>query len=189
MRMSSLSKQGYGYVAETNFYIEMVYVCLILIAVLTAFYLFIILGNRRVKVKLLNGKAFFRKGFATSAGVDVSAAEVVKVGAGMYCIQTGLAVEIPAGHFGLLCFRSGAARRLLEECGVMSAPGVIDADYRGELLYYFRTLQDLEVFEVKQLLGTYPLQIVFIKINDLNPAIAEELNPTKRGVGGFGSSN
>ena len=189
MRMSSLSKQGYGYVVEGNFYAEMVYVCLILIATLVAFYLLISLLNRRVKIKLLSSRAFFRKGFATSAGVDLSAAEVVKLGAGVYCIKTGISMEIPEGQFGLLCFRSSAVKRLLEECGVMSAPGIIDADYRGELLYYFRTLQDLEIFEIKRLLGTYPLQVVFIKINDLNPVIAEELKPTKRGAGGFGSSN
>ena len=187
MRMSSLSRQAY--IAESNFYLEMVYVCLILIAALVAFYLLISLLNRRVKVKLLNARAFFRKGFTTSAGVDLSAAEVVKIGAGVYCINTGISMEIPEGQFGLLCFRSGVSKRLLEECGVMSAPGVIDADYRGELKYYFKTLRDLEVFEIKQLLGTYPLQIVFIKINDLAPAIVKELTFSKRGAGGFGSSN
>jgi deoxyuridine 5'-triphosphate nucleotidohydrolase len=187
MRMSSLSKQGY--IVESNFYIEMVYICLALILVLTLFALLFSLLHRRVKFKLLNSKAFFRKGFATSAGVDISAAEIVKIGAGVYRINTGISMEIPAGQFGLLCFRSGVAKRLIEECGVMSAPGIIDADYRGELQYYFRTLQDLEVSEIKQLLGTYPLQIVFIKINDSNPVIAEELTPSKRGAGGFGSSN
>jgi dUTP pyrophosphatase len=43
-------------------------------------------------------------------------------------IPTGIMVEIPAGHLGLITARSGAAKS-----GILVVPGIIDEDYRGEV--------------------------------------------------------
>ena len=47
-------------------------------------------------------------------------------------VPTGLAVAIPEGHVGLVAPRSGLAAR--HGLGVVNAPGVIDAGYRGEVM-------------------------------------------------------
>lgn len=46
-------------------------------------------------------------------------------------VGTGIAIELPPGHVGLVCSRSGLAAK--EGIHVLNAPGVIDEDYRGEI--------------------------------------------------------
>lgn len=45
-------------------------------------------------------------------------------------IPTGIAIELPPGHVGLVCSRSGLAS---QGVFVANGPGIIDPDYRGEL--------------------------------------------------------
>jgi len=67
------------------------------------------------------------------AGVDLRAREtVVLESGGRAMVPTGLAVAIPEGHVGLVAPRSGLAAR--HGLGVVNAPGVIDAGYRGEVM-------------------------------------------------------
>src|ERR1700741_1588886 len=65
-----------------------------------------------------------------AAGADLHAAEAVTLPAGgRAAAATGLFVEIPAGHVGLVWPRSGLAVRH----GIDTLAGVIDSDYRGEV--------------------------------------------------------
>ena len=98
-------------------------------------------------------------------------------------VHTGLAVEIPEGFVGLVCARSGLATK--RGLAPANKVGVIDADYRGEImvaLHNHGTLpQTIEHGErVAQLLLMPYLTAVYEK--------AESLTDTDRGAGGFGST-
>ncbi len=66
------------------------------------------------------------------AGVDLYAAAAVTLGPGERAtVGTGVAVAIPEGYAGLVTPRSGLAQR--HGLGIVNAPGVVDAGYRGEI--------------------------------------------------------
>ena len=97
--------------------------------------------------------------------------------------HTGIALEIPEGYAGLVYARSGLS------CKKGLAPankvGVIDADYRGEIMVALHNHSDeavtLENSErVAQLVITPFLGAIFNEV--------DELSDTVRGVGGFGST-
>src|ERR1700759_1979454 len=65
------------------------------------------------------------------AGLDLYSTEIAPLGPGeRWSVGTGIAIELPEGHAGLVLPRSGLAR----EHGIAlgNAPGLIDAGYRGE---------------------------------------------------------
>ena len=69
---------------------------------------------------------------ASDAGLDLSACEEMTIGPGERAlVPTGLAVEIPADHAGIVAPRSGLALR--HGISIVNTPGVIDAGYRGEV--------------------------------------------------------
>src|SRR5918912_2856249 len=71
------------------------------------------------------------RGSSESAGLDLYAVERVTLGAGeRAAVRTGLAVAIPRGFYGRVAPRSGLAVRH----GLDTMSGVIDSDYRGEIL-------------------------------------------------------
>lgn len=98
-------------------------------------------------------------------------------------IPTGLAMEIPAGYVGLICARSGLSiRRGLAPANKV---GVIDADYRGEVLValynHGSEAQTVEPGErIAQFLLTPCLTASFVP--------TDTLHDTVRGEGGFGST-
>ena len=66
------------------------------------------------------------------AGLDLYALEDAQLGPGARAqVRTGIAVEIPPGHAGLVLPRSGLAAR--HGIALVNAPGLIDAGYRGEI--------------------------------------------------------
>lgn len=122
------------------------------------------------------------RGSARAAGLDLCAVERVTIAAGARAaVRTGLAVEIPAGFYGRVAPRSGLAVRQ----GIDVLAGVIDSDYRGEILCALVNHGD-EPFEVEP--GARVAQLVIEAIATPEPAWAEELEETERGAGGFGST-
>jgi dUTP pyrophosphatase len=98
-------------------------------------------------------------------------------------VPTGLAVAIPEQFEAQIRPRSGlAARRGLT---VLNAPGTIDSDYRGEVQVLLVNLSDAPV-------TIAPLeriaQIVFAPVARAELWLADELPPTPRGDGGYGST-
>ena len=66
------------------------------------------------------------------AGYDLHALHAATLAPGERAtIGTGIAIELPAGHAGLVLPRSGLAAR--HGIAIVNAPGLIDAGYRGEL--------------------------------------------------------
>lgn len=99
-------------------------------------------------------------------------------------IHTGIAVEIPKGYVGLIFARSGIAHK--QHVRPSNAVGVIDADYRGEILVslYNDNLSD----EVDISVGQRIAQLVIIPYLSLEPEEVDHLDCTDRGKGGFGST-
>ena len=79
------------------------------------------------------GAALPGRPYDGDAGLDLTACEALRIGPGERAVvPTGVAVEIPAGHAGLVLPRSGLAAT--HGISIVNAPGLIDSGYRGELL-------------------------------------------------------
>ena len=97
---------------------------------------------------------------------------------------TGVGVEIPEGHAGLVLPRSGLARD--HGISLVNAPGLIDSGYRGELRVLLLNTDPAETFRVEP--GERIAQLVLTPILVAEPVDADALNESPRGRSGFGSS-
>lgn len=137
----------------------------------------------RLRFKRLHAEARLpTRGSAHAAGLDLYAVERVTIRpGGRAAVRTGLAVAIPEGFYGRVAPRSGLALRH----GLDVLAGVIDADYRGEILCALVNHGD-EPFVVEP--GARVAQLIVEAIATPSAAWAEELEETERGAGGFGST-
>jgi dUTP pyrophosphatase len=119
------------------------------------------------------------------AGLDLYANEASAIEPGARAsVGTGLAVEIPPKHAGLVLPRSGLAAR--HGIALVNAPGLIDAGYRGEIRVLLLNTDRAERFEVDP--GDRIAQLLVTVFASVEPIAATELAETVRGHGGFGSS-
>jgi dUTP pyrophosphatase len=119
------------------------------------------------------------------AGLDLYAAEPATIGAGCRApVGTGIAVEIPPGHAGLVLPRSGLAAR--HGIALVNSPGLIDSGYRGELRVLLLNTDRDRAFEVHP--GDRIAQLLLTPVATADPVEAIELSVTARAAGGFGSS-
>jgi dUTP pyrophosphatase len=119
------------------------------------------------------------------AGLDLCACEAAHLGPGeRWSVGTGVAVEIPAGHAGLVLPRSGLARD--HGIALVNSPGLIDAGYRGEVRVLLLNTDPAETFRIKP--GERIAQLVVVPVGLPEPVEVESLNESSRGDGGFGSS-
>lgn len=95
----------------------------------------------------------------------------------------GFAVAFPEGSVGLVCSRSGLVRFGLV---VLGAPGIIDADYRGEV---GAPLVNLGRERLTLSVGDRVAQLVVVPyVSGFARVAYEDLGMTDRGSGGFGST-
>ena len=119
------------------------------------------------------------------AGLDLHAVEEVELAPGERAkVGTGVAVELPPGHAGWVVPRSGLAAR--HGIGVVNAPGLIDAGYRGELSVVLINLDRHASFEVA--VGMRIAQLVVTPVALPQLVEVAELEASARGSGGFGST-
>lgn len=119
------------------------------------------------------------------AGLDLLSSEAAHLGPGeRWSIGTGVAVEIPDGHAGLVLPRSGLARE--HGIALVNSPGLIDSGYRGEIRVLLLNTDPAEVYRVKA--GDRIAQLLITPIVFAEPVEALELTASARGTGGFGSS-
>ena len=119
------------------------------------------------------------------AGFDQSACEEITIGVGeRAAVGTGIAVEIPDGHAGLVVPRSGLALR--HGISMVNSPGVIDAGYRGEVRLLLLNTDNASAFTVEP--GMRVAQLLVVPLADIELIETDEATATDRGVGGFGSS-
>jgi dUTP pyrophosphatase len=119
------------------------------------------------------------------AGADLCAAEdVLLPPGGRATVGTGLAVAVPDGHAAFVHPRSGLAAR--HGITVVNAPGTVDAGYRGEVRVVLLNTDPDEPFTVRR--GDRIAQLVVQPVTAVRFVDVEELPPTPRGEGGFGST-
>lgn len=127
------------------------------------------------------------RGSEHAVGYDLYASEKTQVkfsdsGIQNWClVKTGLAVAIPAGHYGRVAPRSGLAKN----DGLDVLAGVVDPDYRGELGVILIN-HNHHTFWV--LPGMKIAQLVIEKVSTPDAEWATELPDTDRGAKGFGST-
>jgi len=122
---------------------------------------------------------------AGDAGLDLYACESAHIGPGeRWSVGTGVGVEIPEGHAGLVLPRSGIARD--HGIALVNAPGLIDSGYRGELRVLLLNTDPAETFRVAP--GDRIAQLLLTPIASAEPVETAALEDSARGAGGFGSS-
>ena len=119
------------------------------------------------------------------AGLDLYACEDAHIGPGeRWGVGTGVAVEIPEGHAGLVLPRSGLARD--HGISLVNAPGLIDSGYRGEVRVLLLNNDPADIFRISA--GDRIAQLVLVPIAIAEAVEAPGLVESARGEGGFGSS-
>ncbi len=99
-------------------------------------------------------------------------------------IPTGIALEIPLGYAGFIQPRSGLA--LEHGIGIVNSPGLIDSGYRGEVAVILINFDKDKSFRVKK--GDKVCQLVIQKVENPDIEVVEDLDNTKRGRAGWGST-
>ena len=140
-----------------------------------------------IPVKILRGGALLPAyGSPEAAGADLyaclEASVTIEPGKTAF-VPTGIAMEVPKGCAGLIYARSGlACKRGLAPANKV---GVVDSDYRGEIMVALHNHGDQAQTICH---GERIAQMVITPV--LTPAyeIVSDLNDTKRGTGGFGST-
>ena len=141
----------------------------------------------KVKIRKLDARAILPTyGSPFSAGADlyaVSEENVTFLPGETKFIHTGISMEIPQGYVGLVYARSGmACKRGLAPANKV---GVIDADYRGEIMVALHNHSGSEqIIEP----GERVAQIVIAPFITAEFEECDELSDTLRGDGGFGST-
>ena len=121
-----------------------------------------------------------------SAGMDIRANledPIVLKPMQRVLVPTGLSMEIPLGFEGQIRPRSGLAIKY--GLSLINCVGTIDSDYRGELKIPMINLGS-EDFSIEH--GERIAQFILAKHGIVKWELEENLNETKRGVGGFGST-
>ena len=122
---------------------------------------------------------------ADDAGYDLRAAEAKVLEPGERAsVGTGIALEIPDGHAGLVLPRSGLAAR--HGISLVNAPGLIDAGYRGEVRVLLLNTDRSESFSIEP--GDRIAQLLVVRHEAPELEEAQELAESRRGEGGFGST-
>jgi dUTP pyrophosphatase len=118
------------------------------------------------------------------AGMDLTAISMEKDDNGNVVYGTGLAIEIPKGHVGLIFPRSSNSKTDLY---LTNHVGVIDSGYRGEIMFKFRanpSLINAKIYHPGDRVG----QLIIIPYPHVYLVETDELSGTERGEGGFGST-
>ena len=142
-----------------------------------------------LKFKKLNEKAVLpSRSHVTDAGLDLTTygftQEVDASGKLILVYHTGLAVEIPEGHMGLLFMRSSVATKSVT---MTNCVGIVDSGYRGELIGKFKITTDSIPTVYQE--GERVMQLVVMPFPQFEPVFVDELEEGDRGENGYGSSN
>lgn len=117
------------------------------------------------------------------AGYDLSADEDIVIPSGEWkLISTGISFKVPSGTYGRIAPRSGLSYKK----GTMIGAGVIDEGYRGHvkvLIFNMNFKSELRVTK-----GDRIAQLILEKIATPEVLEVDDLEESKRGDNGFGSS-
>src|SRR6185295_719355 len=136
-----------------------------------------------LRFKQLDPRAVLpKRGSVLAAGLDVCGIEDVEIAPMQRVMaRTGLAVAIPPGLYGRVAPRSGLAVK----SGLDVLAGVIDSDYRGEIVCVLYNTGDETI---KLPAGSKICQLIIEQIITPEATWTTDLDETARGAGGFGST-
>jgi dUTP pyrophosphatase len=142
-----------------------------------------------LKFKRLEDNAILPiRGTKGAAGIDLTCTKIEtalnEANQLMLVYHTGLAVEIPAGYVGLLIPRSSIWKKSL---WLTDNVGVIDSDFRGEIVAIMKATTDTIPAVYKQ--GERFCQLVIVPIPEYTITEVSELSPTERDDGGSGTGH
>jgi len=119
------------------------------------------------------------------AGLDLYALEAVTLEPGeRAAVPTGIAVELPLGHAGLVLPRSGLAAS--HGIALVNAPGLIDSGYRGEVRVLLLNTDRTAAYDVQP--GDRIAQLLVVRFEAPEVVEVQALAESERAAGGFGSS-
>lgn len=130
--------------------------------------------------KVAKGAKPIKRATAEAAGYDLSAFGDHELHVGINVVKTGISLEIPVGYCGIVKLRSGWSRRT----GCLVTAGVIDSDYRGEIMVLVHSFQKLALKD-----GETFAQIVILRIATPDPIFVDELTQPDVPHYGFGSTD
>jgi len=116
------------------------------------------------------------------AGLDLVVTSIIENTEKGILYGFGIALEIPYGYVGLVFPRSS-----IKKYGLIlsNSVGVIDSNYRGEIMAYFRKTNDNgSIYD----LGERACQIIILPYPKVKFNLTDKLSDSNRGSGGFGSS-
>jgi len=99
-------------------------------------------------------------------------------------VPTGVKIAIPPGYAGFVQPRSGLA--IKKGLSLVNTPGLIDSGYRGEVCALLINLDSKE--DIRVMRGEKICQLVIQKVEHADIEVADGLDDTARGEGGFGST-
>ena len=137
-----------------------------------------------LQVKIVNAAGAFPPERQTdgAAGYDLYAPAPITIAPGArQKIPMGIAVSIPDGYVGFLKTRSSMAL-----VGIDVVGGVIDSDYRGEVAVILHNTDTSSAYRVsaRQRIA----QLVVLPVFTGGVHVVTDLDMTRRGSGGFGST-
>jgi dUTP pyrophosphatase len=142
------------------------------------------MSQLKVKFKKLHPSAispcYAKQG---DAGMDLTATEIISEEVFQIVYGTGIAVEIPEGHVGLVFPRSSIRKY---DLSLTNSVGVIDSGYRGEIQVTFR--KEKGVASKKYEVGDRVCQIMIIPFPAVEFLEVNTLSNSERGEGGHGST-
>lgn len=119
---------------------------------------------------------------ATDIGFDLRASEDIEIEPGeQKTIRTGIAIEIPAGHVGLVRDRAGVITKMK----VHTVAGTFDPAYRGEVSVVAVNFGDETACIEK---GMRIAQMIILPVAKVKIKEVKKLSETARGSRGFGST-
>tara|TARA_R100000005_G_C4994009_1_gene200992 strand:+ start:38 stop:478 length:441 start_codon:yes stop_codon:yes gene_type:complete len=143
----------------------------------------------KLNIKKLNPNAVIpRYAKPGDACVDLVAVEKWFDDWGNTCYNTGLAMEIPEGHVGLLFPRSSISKT---DYALRNSVGVIDSGYRGPIILKFKRSAKEAALDDSPLnykIGDRIAQFMILPYPKVEFNEVEQLSNTERGQGGFGST-
>lgn len=131
------------------------------------------------------------------AGYDMTAVDI-ELKDNILTVHTGIAIEIPRGYAGFLFPRSSICKT---DLSLTNSVGVIDSNYRGEIMCKFRindtvieqNNDNLYIINSRNKPRLYSVgdrccQLIILPVPDITFEEQSELSSSERGTGGFGST-
>ena len=128
------------------------------------------------------------KAHPSDAAFDLTAMAVETLRPGVYAFDTGISIQCEPGYYAEVAPRSSIVKT---DFMLANSIGVIDPDYRGRIRVVLRYLgddADRGEAQANRMLSDRIAQLLVRKVEPARMERVENLEDTRRGEGGFGST-